>query len=166
MCGEEVDVPSNCNNKDGLSRKRTKKKAIEDYSDASKCLNLEISPTDNTHPTDDMNPTDNIPPLDGLAAKSPLQTNEPSSKASDNAMDGHTGHVEMVEADYAPTSNDNLCNMSCESYYLQHNRRKKVLLATRIGLKTRNEHLDYDNVEVHSKCIERNNVFPKKVISL
>ena len=47
-----------------------------------------------------------------------------------------------------------LHNMSCESYYLEHDRSKSAFS---------NVHLDYENVEVHSKCKELNIFFPNRV---
>ena len=73
---EEVDAPSNYNDKDGSSRKQAKKTAIEDHFDASENLDLDTHPTDNTNPTCKSLPSENVHPLDRLATKSPSQATE------------------------------------------------------------------------------------------
>ena len=93
-------------------------------------------------------------PLDGLVTKSTSKINEPSSKANANAVVGQAGKIKIVQADYSPTPNDVLHNMSCESHCLQHNHSKKNL-KMRIGLIITNDHFDYENVEVRSKHNDR-----------
>ena len=85
---EEVDKPSDCNNKDVSSRKQAKKTAIEKCSDSRKYLCLGMDLTEEKNPTCKSLPVDDACPPDELVAKLPSQTNEPSSKVNAYAVAG------------------------------------------------------------------------------
>ena len=95
-----------------------------------------------------------------------IKKHDLSNEAHSSAVAGPVRKTEISQAEHSPTFNEMLHNMSCESYCLENNHSKKVLLEMYIALKIGNEHLDYENVEVHANCKERNIFFLKELISL